>query len=184
MNDSDIITQANMGNKGAYREFLRKYANLSLAVAFARSGDSETARLACADAFVEAAKELAELPETAPIAPWIASITRATVARRMAGKRRASLTVDAGKDKVEKALEEAGGPGSLGAEAKNELGIAALGALSDEAREALCLLHIYSNSYPDIAAAMATEASLADEEIAKARHQLGIVLEPLLKQGP
>lgn len=184
MNDSDIINQASMGNKGAYREFLRKYANLGLAVAFARSGDIETARLACADAFVEASKELGELPETAPIAPWIASITRATVARRMAGKRRVSLTIEAAKEKIEKTLEEAGGPIGLSTEAKNEFGIVALGALSDEAREALCLLHIYSNSYSEIAAAMATEASIADEEIAKARHQLGIVLEPLLKQGP
>jgi len=44
MKDSDIIAQATLGNKGAYRELLRKYSNLALAVAFARSGNRETAR--------------------------------------------------------------------------------------------------------------------------------------------
>ena len=106
MKDSDIISQAVLGNKGAYRELLRKYANLSLAVAYARSGDREIARLASADAFVEASKELSELPESAPIAPWIASITRATSAKRMAGRRRASLSADAAKEKVQKALSK------------------------------------------------------------------------------
>jgi RNA polymerase sigma-70 factor (ECF subfamily) len=177
--DSDIISQAALGNKGAYRELLRKYANLALAVAFARSGNRETARLGAADAFVQASKELSNLPEVAPISPWIASVTRAEVAKRMSGTRRASLTLEAAKERIEKALEEAGGPGQLDPDVKSELAMVALNALSDQEREALCLRHIYSTSYTDIASAMTIEASQADDQIAKARDQLAEILKPL-----
>ncbi len=179
--DSDIIIQAGLGNKGAYRELLRKYANLALAVAYARSGNRETARLAAADSFVEAAKELASLPETALISPWLASIVRGAVAKRMSGSRRASLTLEAAREKIEEAVNEGGGPAAIGAEAKNELALTAFSALTDEAREVLCLRHIYSSNYSDIASGLATEASEADKQIAAARETLATVLEPLYR---
>jgi RNA polymerase sigma factor (sigma-70 family) len=173
--------QASAGNKGAYRELLRKYADLALAVAFARSGNRETARLSAADAFVEGSKEFANLPEAAPIPPWLASIARAVVAKQMGIRRRASLTPEAAKEKVEKALQESGGPGNLEPETKAELAVAAFNVLSDEAREALCLRHVYSKNYAEIASAMATEASRVDEQIAQARDQLATILGPLFR---
>lgn len=179
MKDSDIIAQATIGNKGAYRELLRKYSNLALAVAFARSGNRETARLGAADAFVQASKELSNLPEAAPIAPWIASVTRAEVSKRMGSTRRASLTLEAAKERIKKTLEEAGGSGQLDSDTKSELIMIALSALPDEAREALCLRHIYDTSYAEIAAAMATDASQVDDEIAQARKQLADIIGSL-----
>lgn len=183
MKDSDIIVQATIGNKGAYRELLRKYANLTLAVAFARSGNSETARLAAADTFVEASKELANLPETALIPPWIASITRAAVQQRMSGTRRVSFTPEAARGKILKVLEEAERPDSLSPEQKNSLVFVAFNSLSDEQREVLSLLHIYSNTYSEIASAMAAEADETDDRIAKAREQMASVLDPLFARG-
>lgn len=179
LKDSDIITQASLGNKGAYRELLRKYANLALAIALARSGNKDTARMAAADAFVEGAKELSQLPETAPIPPWIASVTRNTIAKHMSGRRRPFITADAASEKIKKTIEEAGNAGSLSADNKNELAIQAFNALSDEEREAMCLLHLYSNKYDEIAAAMTSEASKVDEYVASARNKLAEILSPL-----
>lgn len=179
MKDSDIISQAIVGNKGAYRELLRKYANLTLAVAYARAGNVDTARLAAADAFITASRELAGLPETAPISPWLANITRTATANRMSGVRRISYTEEAAKEKIRGMVEEAGGPGKTKAEAKNELAFIAFSSLTDEEREVLCLLHLYSKSYADIGSAMAREAGEADELLAKARDRLATALEPL-----
>jgi len=179
LKDSDIISQASLGNKGAYRELLRKYSNLSLAVALARSGNRDKARAAAADAFVEGAKELGQIPESAPISPWIASLTRATAAKRMGGTRRPSLTTEAAEEKIKNAIEEADESEPMTAEKKSELSLLAFGALSDDEREALCLLHLYSNKYDEIAAAMTTEASRIDENLASARNKLAIILGPL-----
>lgn len=179
MEDSDIIAQAKLGNKGAYRELLRKYAPLTLAVAFARSDDVETARQAAADAFVQASRELTNLPDAAPISPWIASTARVAVAKRMEGRRRVTLTPEAAKEKVQTAVEEAGGKDQFEPKKKNKLAMLAFRALSNEAREILCLRYMYSNNYANIASAMATEASEADEYIASARNLLANIMEPL-----
>lgn len=179
MEDSDIITQAKMGNKGAYREFLRKYAPLALAVAFARTDNREAARVAAADAFVAASRELVDLPDAAPIPPWIANAVRAAVARRMGARTRVTLTPEAAKEKVKTAVEEAGGRGAVEPEKKNELASVAFRALSNEAREILCLRHLYSIDYVSIASAMATGAGDADQNIARARELLADIMEPL-----
>ena len=181
MDDSDIIIEAKGGNKGAYREMLRKYSNLALAVAYARSGNKDTSRNAAADAFVQASKELSEFPDTAPIAPWIAGISRTAAAKHMEGVRRSALTIEAAKENVQKAVEEAGGAEMLDSQVKNELALSALSALTDEARETLSLRHLYNSSYSNIAAAVAVEASEIDEQIAQAREQLAQILSPLFE---
>jgi RNA polymerase sigma-70 factor (ECF subfamily) len=179
MEDTDIVIEARTGNKGAYRELLRKYADLVLAVAYARSGNKTTTRVAAADAFVEASRELAGLPDSAPIAPWLAGITRLVTARNMGTARQVPLTLDAAKEKLLKTVEEAGGAGELDAERKNVLVLEALSSLPEEAREAFCLRHFYSADYGDIASAMASDVYEIDSQIARAREHLAEILQPL-----
>jgi DNA-directed RNA polymerase specialized sigma24 family protein len=179
MEDSDIILEARTGNKGAYREMLRKYADLALAVAFARSGNKATTRAAASDAFVEASRELVGLPDAAPIAPWLAGVTRLVTARNMGTARQIPLTLDAAKERIRKAVEEAGGPGDLTPERRSELALEALATLPEEVREALCLRHLYSMDYSDIASAKASDVNEIDSQLAKAREHLTEILEPL-----
>ena len=179
MEDSDIIIEARTGNKGAYRELLRKYADLVLAVAYARSGNKTTTRLAASDAFVEASRELAGLPDTAPVASWLAGVTRLVTARNMGTARQIPLTLDAAKEKILKAVEEAGGPGELDENSRNQLALEALATLPEEAREALCLRHFHSADYADIASAMTSDVNQIDDHIAKAREHLAEILAPL-----
>jgi RNA polymerase sigma-70 factor (ECF subfamily) len=179
MEDSDIVVEARTGNKGAYRELLRKYADLVLAVAYARSGNKTTTRVAAADAFVEASRELAGLPDTAPIAPWLSGVTRLVTARNMGTARQIPLTLDAAKEKILKAVEEAGGPGQLSADSRNALALEALSTLPEEAREALCLRHLHSADYSNIASAMTSDVDQIDTQIAKAREHLAEILGPL-----
>ncbi len=179
MEDTDIVIEARTGNKGAYRELLRKYADLVLAVAYARSGNKTTTRIAAADAFVEASRELSGLPDSAPIAPWLAGVTRLVTARNMGTARQVPLTLDVAKEKLLKAVEEAGGAGELDADRKNALALDALATLPEEAREAMCLRHFHSADYSEIASAMASDVNQIDDRIAKAREHLAEILEPL-----
>jgi len=179
MEDSDIILEARTGNKGAYRELLRKYADLALAVAFARCGNKIMTRTAASDAFVEASRELGGLPDAAPIGPWLAGVTRLVTARNMGTARQIPLTLDAAKEKIRKAVEEMGGPEQLTPERKNELILEALTTLPEEAREVLYLRHLHSMDYSDIASAMASDVNQIDSQLAKAREQLTEILEPL-----
>jgi len=176
LEDSDIISQARAGSKGAYRELLRKYSGLALAVAYARTGRKDMAQQAATNGLVEAARELAALPDAAPIAPWLASIVRSAAVKQRGGARRGSFTFEEAKNKVQRVLAESD---SLAPGMKNELVLAAFGALSDEAREALCLRHLYSSDYGNIASAMTAEAGDTDKLIAGAREQLAEVVEPL-----
>ena len=179
--DADIIVQARLGNKGAYRELLRKYAPFAVAVAFARSGNREAARQAVADAFVQAAKEISALPDAAPIAPWLGSIVRSAAARRPAGAGRTHTTIEAAGEKVKKAVADAGGPAAVSPEERNRLAMSAFESLPDEAREALCMLHTCTRNYAEIAGIMAMEAGQVDEHLVKAREQVAAILSALFQ---
>jgi RNA polymerase sigma-70 factor (ECF subfamily) len=170
--DEYLAASARLGDRQALALLARRWERRLLGHAFRLCGEADLAGDIVQDAWLDIARSIGRLDDTAAFPAWALRIVtrRAADAIRRARRRRAGLAAFA----AEPVAAEAPAPES----APSGRLSAALAALPPEQRAALALFYRDELSIPEIAAALAVPEGTVKTRLKAARDRLRVALGP------
>lgn len=178
--DSDVLTRAKRGDKGAFSALVRKYQKRVYATALQLLGNHHDADDVAQDVFVRAFRFLPKFDERSDFYTWLYRITVNTALNHIRSRTRVQNIARKGEEKVE---AEGGRPEALGVREPSPREWAELGeryqrvfeglfALSPTLRITLVLATIHGRAYKEIAELLDIPEGTVAWRVNEARKQL------------
>lgn len=167
--DEFLAASARLGDRSALNALARRWEKRLVRHAFRLTGDADLARDVAQDSWVDIARGIARLDDTAAFTAWAFRIVtrRAADAIRKAKRSRTGLAAFAAEPHA--AFAEAT---PIEAQAPTETLVRALAGLPAEQRAAIALFYLEDLSVAEIAAALAVPAGTVKTRLKAARDRL------------
>ena len=187
--DADVVSLAQRGNEGAFRELIRRYERPVFSLIYRMVRDSAAAEDLAQDSFIKVLNHLDKYRPEFKFSSWLFKIANNVAIDHLRRRQVDTISMDGSphattaaeveatsfdiEDTAENALDEL---------AARELGGAieqAIGRLRPEYRNCIMLRHVEGRSYEEIAATLDLPLGTVKTYIHRARHQLRDALKHL-----
>jgi RNA polymerase sigma-70 factor (ECF subfamily) len=171
--EADLVARARDGDPEAYGRLAERYAAPLAAVAFARTGERETARDLAQEALIEGYERLGELADPQRLGAWLYGICRnraVSWVRRRGAERRANRRRQEAR---EAGRREAETPAQAAARSEEEDRVlAGLAELAEHDREILLLRYAGGLGRQETAALLGLSPAATDKRLQRAAARL------------
>lgn len=187
--DADVVSLAQRGNEGAFRELIRRYERPVFSLIYRMVRDSAAAEDLSQDAFIKVLNNLDKYRPEFKFSSWLFKIANNVAIDALRKRQLDTISMDGSPhagtaSEVEASSFELsdGAESPLDELASRELGEIieqAIAKLRPEYRNCIMLRHVEGRSYEEIAATLDLPLGTVKTYIHRARHQLREALEHL-----
>lgn len=187
--DADVVSLAQRGNEGAFRELIRRYERPVFSLIYRMVRDSATAEDLAQDSFIKVLNNLDKYRPEFKFSSWLFKIANNVAIDALRKRQLDTISMDGSPhagtaSEVEASSFELsdGAESPLDELASRELGEIieqAIAQLRPEYRNCIMLRHVEGRSYEEIAATLDLPLGTVKTYIHRARHQLREALEHL-----
>ena len=187
--DADVVSLAQRGNEGAFRELIRRYERPVFSLIYRMVRDSAAAEDLSQDAFIKVLNNLDKYRPEFKFSSWLFKIANNVAIDALRKRQLDTISMDGSPhagtaSEVEASSFELsdGAESPLDELASRELGEIieqAIAQLRPEYRNCIMLRHVEGRSYEEIAATLDLPLGTVKTYIHRARHQLREALEHL-----
>lgn len=187
--DADVVSLAQRGNEGAFRELIRRYERPVFSLIYRMVRDSAAAEDLAQDAFIKVLNHLDKYRPEFKFSSWLFKIANNVAIDALRKRQLDTISMD-GSPHAGSASEIEATSFELADDAESpldELASRELGAIIEQAiaklrpeyRNCIMLRHVEGRSYEEIAATLDLPLGTVKTYIHRARHQLREALEHL-----
>ncbi len=187
--DADVVSLAQRGNEGAFRELIRRYERPVFSLIYRMVRDSAAAEDLSQDAFIKVLNNLDKYRPEFKFSSWLFKIANNVAIDSLRKRQLDTISID-GSPHASSASEIEASRFELADDAESpldELASRELGAIIEQAiaslrpeyRNCIMLRHVEGRSYEEIAATLDLPLGTVKTYIHRARHQLREALEHL-----
>jgi RNA polymerase sigma-70 factor (ECF subfamily) len=187
--DADVVSLAQRGNEGAFRELIRRYERPVFSLIYRMVRDSAAAEDLAQDAFIKVLNHLDKYRPEFKFSSWLFKIANNVAIDALRKRQLDTISMD-GSPHAGSASEVEATSFELADDAESpldELASRELGAIIEQAiaqlrpeyRNCIMLRHVEGRSYEEIAATLDLPLGTVKTYIHRARHQLREALEHL-----
>ena len=187
--DADVVSLAQRGNEGAFRELIRRYERPVFSLIYRMVRDSAAAEDLAQDSFIKVLNHLDKYRPEFKFSSWLFKIANNVAIDFLRRRQLDTVSMDGSPHAATAAEVEASSfeladdaESPLDELAARELGSAieqAIAQLRPEYRNCIMLRHVEGRSYEEIAATLDLPLGTVKTYIHRARHQLREALEHL-----